>query len=46
MKRKKKRNALNIQDYIHYWESNHGDERAGHFNLKLYLSILEIKNNQ
>jgi len=44
--KKIRRNALNIQDYIHYWESNHGEQRAGHFNVELYLAILTIKNNQ
>jgi hypothetical protein len=44
MKNKRRRNAINLADIISWWEGNHGEERAGHFNIELYLDILRIKN--
>lgn len=43
--RKKRRNAINLIDMLSWWESAHGEQRAGHFNIELYLDILRIKNN-
>jgi len=44
MKKRKRRSAINLIDMEAYWTSGHGEQRAGHFNIELYLDILRIKN--
>ena len=38
--------AITLIDIQNWWESGHGEERAGHFNIELYLDYLRVKNNK
>ena len=43
----KNKTIMNIQQLINWWQSKKlPQEKAGSFNLELYLQILKIKNNE
>ena len=39
-------NAINIIDCKKWWESSQGENKAGNFNVQLYLDYLTIKNEK
>lgn len=39
-----KNSNFNMYVALTWWEGNNGDYKSGHFNISLYLSILELRH--